>query len=135
MNDLKLYRVAEQYLIKAEAQARLGQLAEAALTIDALRDARFGSDQPAPNYSSVLEAITDILSERRKELAYEGHRFIDLRRTRDLTGLGIVRNEADCGGPTPCELLPSDFRFTLPIPQAEIDVNPNIEQNPGYDTN
>lgn len=135
LNDLKLYRVAEQYLIKAEAQARLGQLAEAALTIDALRDARFGSDQPAPNYSSVLEAITDILSERRKELAYEGHRFIDLRRTRDLTGLGIVRNEADCGGPTPCELLPSDFRFTLPIPQAEIDVNPNIEQNPGYDTN
>ena len=135
LNDLKLYRVAEQYLIKAEAQAQLGLLAEASLTIDALRDARFGSDQPAIVYSSLLEAITDILSERRKELAYEGHRYIDLRRTRSITNLGIVRNDADCGGPTPCVLLPTDFKFTLPIPQAEIDVNPNMEQNPGYDTN
>ncbi|MEP2935383.1 MAG: RagB/SusD family nutrient uptake outer membrane protein [Gilvibacter sp.] len=135
LNDLKLYRIAEQYLIKAEAQAKQGQLAEAALTIDALRDARFGADMPTPVYGSLLEAINDVLAERRIELAYEGHRYIDLRRTRDITGLGIVRNEADCGGPTPCLLLPTDFKFTLPIPQAEIDVNPNMVQNPGYDTN
>lgn len=135
LNDLKLYRVAEQYLIKAEALAKQGQLAEAANTIDALRDARFGADMPTPVYGSLDEAINDVLAERRIELAYEGHRYIDLRRTRALTGLGIVRNEADCGGPTPCVLLPTDFKFTLPIPQAEIDVNPNMIQNPGYETN
>ena len=132
LNDIKMYRVAEQYLIKAEAQAKMGDLNGAALTIDVLRDVRYGTDLPTPNYTSLQEAINAILDERRVELAYEGHRFIDLRRTRGITGVGIVRDNADCGGPTPCELAPTDFRFTLPIPQGEIDVNPNVTQNPGY---
>lgn len=133
LNDVKMYRVSEQYLIKAEAQARMNDLDGAAATIDILRDARYGDDQPTPSYASLEEAIDDILFERRLELAYEGHRYIDIKRTRDITNQGIIRNSNDCGGGTPCELEADDFRFTLPIPQAEVDVNPNIIQNPGYE--
>ena len=133
LNDIKMYRVSEQYLIKAEAQARMDDFDGAAATIDMLRDARYGSDQPTPSYASLEEAIDDILFERRLELAYEGHRYIDIKRTRDITNEGIIRNSNDCGGGTPCELEVDDFRFTLPIPQAEVDVNANIIQNPGYE--
>ena len=133
LNDIKMYRVSEQYLIRAEAQARSGDLTGAAMTIDILRDARYGSDQPAPSYGSLQDAMTDILLERRLELAYEGHRYIDIKRTRDITNQGIVRDPSDCGGGTPCELMVDDFRFTLPIPQAEININSNTVQNPGYD--
>lgn len=135
LNDIKMYRIAEQYLIKAEAQAKLGALDQAAGTIDILRDARYGTDQPTPSYGTLEEAIEDILLERRIELAYEGHRYIDIRRLRTITGEGIVRNDADCGGATPCLLPASSFKFTLPIPQGEIDVNPNVTQNPGYNGN
>lgn len=135
LNDIKMYRVSEQYFILAEAQAKTGDLLGAAATLDILRDARYGSDQPAPTFNTLAEAINAILTERRLELAYEGHRFLDIKRTRDITGNGVIRNEMDCGGATPCALLPDDFRFTLPIPQGEIDVNPNIIQNDGYDTN
>ena len=132
LNDIKMYRISEQYLILAEAQARAGQLSQAAATIDILRDARYGNDQVAPVYGTLLDAINDILTERRIELAYEGHRFIDIRRNRAITNTGVVRDMADCGGPTPCVLVVNDFRFTLPIPQAEIDINPNVVQNDGY---
>ncbi len=133
LNDIKVFRVSEQYLIRAEVQARNGDLTGAATTIDQIRDARYGADQPTPAYANLEEAITDILFERRKELAFEAHRYIDLRRTRDITNQGIVRSESlgDCGGVTPCNLPVTDPRFTMPIPAAEIAANP-IEQNPGY---
>lgn len=135
LNDIKMYRVSEQYFINAEALARMGDLEGAAERIDELRDARFNMNQVAPDYGNLQEAIVNILEERRIELAYEGHRFIDIKRTRDITNEGVIRDMADCGGATPCELPVDDFRFTLPIPQGEIDVNPNVEQNPGYATN
>jgi hypothetical protein len=131
LNDLKVFRVSEMYLIKAEAQARTGDLPGAALTIKELRDARFDLDTTLDSYASELGAVQAILDERRVELAFEGHRYLDLRRTRDLTGEGIVRDSRDCPSGN-CELSPSDFRFNLPIPLAELNANENMEQNPGY---
>ena len=131
LNDLKVFRVSEMHLIKAEAQARSGQLGDAAATLKAIRDARFGTDTPVDSYANATEAVLAILDERRIELAYEGHRYLDLRRTRSITGTGIVRDSRDC--PTgACELLPDDFRFNLPIPLAELNANDNMVQNPGY---
>lgn len=132
LNDVKVYRVSEQYLIRAEAEARSGDLIAAAQTLRQLRNVRFGFATALDVYANLEEAIQAILQERRLELAYEGHRYIDLRRTRDITNQGIVRDPADCGGATPCELPVNDHRFTLPIPQGEMNGNANMEQNPGY---
>lgn len=133
LNDLKVFRVSEMHLIKAEAQARgaSADLAGAAATLKEVRDARFGVSTTADTYANVTEAVLAILAERRIELAYEGHRYLDIRRTRNLTGVGIVRDAIDCPDGN-CTLLPDDFRFNLPIPLAELNANDNMVQNPGY---
>jgi hypothetical protein len=132
-NQEKVMRVSEMYLVKAEAQARLSQFVPAATTMKALRDARLGATV-LQSYANMNEAATAMLAERKIELAYEGHRYVDVKRLRDATNIGIVRNSLDCGGSAPCTLAPSDFKFTLPIPVAEIGTNPVIaaQQNPGY---
>jgi hypothetical protein len=133
LNDVKVFRVSEMYLINAEAKALLSNdFAGAAAMVQAVRDARFNITGAAPNYTTTLEAMTDILAERRIELAFEGHRFLDLKRTRSITNLGIVRDALDCGGATPCTLPVNDDRFTLPIPDDELNGNNNMTQNPGY---
>ncbi len=75
-------------------------------------------------------AITRILSERRLELAYEGHRWYDLRRH----NLGIERIDEDVVLVPNAKVLPStDHRFIyMPIPQDEIFANDNMEQNLGF---
>jgi hypothetical protein len=132
LNDVKVFRVSEMYLINAEAKALTGDRNGAALMIKTLRDARFGSGTTLPVYTSDVTAVTDILAERRLELAYEGHRYLDLKRTRSITNKGIERDGLDCGGATPCNLAVNDYRFTLPIPQVETNANGNIVQNQGY---
>ncbi|QEE48118.1 RagB/SusD family nutrient uptake outer membrane protein [Flavobacterium alkalisoli] len=129
INDFKVFRSSEMQLIKAECEARGGNLTAAANSIKALRDKRYINDAPAPVYANLDAALTDILLERRLELAFEGHRYLDLKRL----NRGISRNGTDCASfSAPCELNPGDYRFTLPIPNTEISANPTIEQNPGY---
>lgn len=133
MNDLKIFRASEMMLIRAEAAAEAGNLANAAGFIDQLTDARFGIDGTAPTYASQQEAFTDILNERRMELAYEGHRWVDLKRLGQKAGIpGIIRDPADCEVNGACALPIDDYRFTGPIPLVELDANPNIQQNQSY---
>lgn len=130
LSDVKVFRVSEMYLIKAEAELRSNDITASQSTLKALRDVRFDSATPAPSYTNLNDGIDFILDERRVELAFEGHRFLDLKRT----GKDLIRNAMDCSGlDNACQLLSSDRRFTLPIPAAEINANPNIlPQNPGY---
>ena len=75
--------------------------------------------------------LDNILEERYRELAFEGHRFLDLKRT----GNDVVRDDSDCSflaANNACTLQNSNYLFTLPIPQSEIFVNPSLIQNPGY---
>ncbi|WP_430412018.1 RagB/SusD family nutrient uptake outer membrane protein [Kordia sp.] len=137
LNDIKVFRSAEMLLINAEAKARTSDFPGAAIMIQTLRSARTGTTATLPSYANINEAINDILFERRIELAFEGHRFLDLKRTRDITGSGIVRSQAlnDCGGTSGtsnCDLAANDHRFTLPVPAAELDGNANMTQTPGY---
>lgn len=132
MNDLKIFRSSEMVLIRAEAAADAGDFAGAAGFIDQIRDARFGSDQAAPSYSTEAEAFTGILNERRIEMAYEGHRWVDLKRLGSRANQGINRDAGDCAVNGACTLATSDFRFTLPIPLLELDANDVIQQNDGY---
>ena len=101
----------------AEAHARQNELEDAVDAYNQVRE-RAGLDPhvlgvDVTTQDDVIEAI---LQERRVELALEGDRWTDLIRTGDAVALlGI-----------------DPFQQLFPIPQSELDVAPNLEQNPGY---
>ncbi|WP_053992101.1 RagB/SusD family nutrient uptake outer membrane protein [Mangrovimonas sp. TPBH4] len=131
LNDIKLFRTGEQYLIRAEAYARTGSLDLAAQDVETLRNTRVvpGGSMGVVSYSSESNALNDILGERRFELAYEGHRFFDLKRF----GLGVNRGADDCAeAADPCSMDAGDYRLALPIPSDEIFANDVIQQNAQY---
>jgi hypothetical protein len=115
-DNVVVLRLAEMYLIRAEANARLNaDPAVVRADIDIVRDRAELAPLPA-TVDTQAELLDAILRERRFELAYEGLRFFDLRRHGvAMTVLGI-----------PAE------RLLFPIPQGERDVNPNLTQNTGY---
>lgn len=125
--DVKLMRVAEMYLIRAEARAELNDLAGAASDINTLRNARIAGNTPV-TFADKATAITFILNERFRELAYEGFRYFDLKRR----ALGVSRLASDVTSSSWLTLANSDYRMVLPIPSSEVRTNPNQAQNPGY---
>ena len=135
-NDLKIFRNSEMVLILAECEVASSNLTAAAILVRSIRTARtFAAPAPAlPVYATAQAAWADILLERRKELAFEGHRYLDIKRLAALAGnQGITRDNTDDDIPNQPLTLPlSDYRFTLPIPQLEIAGNVGIQQNPGY---
>ena len=134
MNDLKIFRSSEMYLIRAEAAVAQGNLGQAASLIKEIRDARFGTDTALPSYGSATQAYAAILDERRVELAFEGHRYLDLKRLGSRANQGVVKDAIDCAFNGACTLSPDDYRFTLPLPIVEFNANPGLreQQNPGY---
>lgn len=133
MNDIKVLRVVEQYLINAEAKVANGDIPGAMDIIDQIRDARYGSDQTSPSASNATEAYGIILDERRVELAFEGHRYLDLGRLGARGNRNIEKDPLDCeqyGGCVPPDI--NSFKWRFPIPQVELDANNAISQNPGY---
>ncbi|SKA43098.1 SusD family protein [Chitinophaga eiseniae] len=123
--SIKVMRLAELYLIRAEALGRLGREGDArqALNSIVLR-ANPGTAPVTASGKALLDAIA---LERRKELAFEGHRLFDLART----GTPFVKFLAS--DRTISVALPGP-KIILPIPQRELDANPNIrhQQNEGY---
>lgn len=133
-NDIKVFRLSEMYLILAEVAVSEGDLNTAANYVKQIRDARnYLGETPSLSYSSTQEALADILKERRVELAFEGHRYIDLKRLAAKAGVRMDRNSTDeiIEGATN-GLDNGDYKYTLPIPLSEISGNPNIQQNKGY---
>ena len=124
--DLKHARIAETYLIRAEAYARLGNLTNGSADLNAIRTARMAAYTPQ-TYTTAAALLDEILLERYKELCFEGFRYWDLRRF----GQGVTRDaqDAEAGWQT---LDANSFRFVLPIPQAALLANPNTVQNQGY---
>ena len=122
-SDTKVIRMSEMYLIAAEASYPSN-------TADALKyvnevTSRRGATAIASSGSALLEAI---ITERRKELAFEGERYLDMQRLQR----NIVRSKN-----YPAAALSIDFtnyRRIMPIPQGELDANPSIksQQNPGW---
>jgi hypothetical protein len=115
--DFHVIRFAEVLLIKAEAEAQLNNLSAAVDAVDSIRvRAGLTPDTLGVQLNTQQDVLTEIALQRRLELAFEGDRFPDLVRTGQAqTVLGIPA-----------------FRELFPIPQSEIDVAPNITQNPGY---
>lgn len=126
--DLKVFRTAEMYLIRAEANAEKGLLISAAEDLNTLRAVRINGYVPQV-FLTKEALINAILEERFKELAFEGHRIHDLRRK----GLAVTRLAEDAVNAQGAVLLqPTDKQYYFPIPDEEILANENIEQNPGY---
>ena len=134
----KIFRIAEMYLIRAEALARGGAPSGTASDpwndIHVLRGARSTAYQPNQYGENILDAV---LNERVRELIGEGFRIQDLERFQR----NIVRSAAQVRDaiyfPSTYESFErsyTDSRIIFPIPQAEIDANPNLagQQNPGY---
>ena len=77
---------------------------------------------------SNISSVSDVLDERRRELAFEGHRLFDLTRN----ALDINRKENSGLASAPSDIAASSNEVILPIPQREIDANPQMVQNNGY---
>lgn len=133
-NDIKIMRISEMYLIKAEAKAQSNP-SEAASIVNQLREKRIFENFSPINYSSPQQAYAGILKERRIEFAYEGYRFLDLKRLAAKANVGIDRDPADYAqyqGGNPANLPLSSHKWALPVPETELNANTSIQQNPGY---
>ncbi|MDC8106340.1 RagB/SusD family nutrient uptake outer membrane protein [Chryseobacterium sp. PTM-20240506] len=133
-NDIPIFRLSEMYFILAECAVEEGSFTTAATLIKNVRDARnYLGPVDLPVYSSKQQAYVDILLERRKELYLEGHRYLDLKRLGAIAGVAIDRDPTDDVKTIPVTIPINDYRMrSLPIPRAELQGNPTIQQNPGY---
>lgn len=130
VSDEKVFRTGEMYLIRGEARAQLGKISgpnSAESDINDLRTARINGYTNI-TFSSKGEAIEAITTERFKELAFEGHRFWDLKRLK----LPVTRIASEAPTPAAVSLPAGNFRFLLPIPDAEMKANKLMVQNPDY---
>jgi hypothetical protein len=117
-------RYADVLLWEAEALAELGRTSEALVPLETVRArARAQATDPANTLPAITttdqqELINLIRHERLVELGFEMHRFFDLVRW------GIAADVVDG--------FVSGKNEVFPIPQTELDLNPNLTQNPGY---
>ena len=116
-NNYAYLRLAEMYLIKAEAFHRLGRTEDAVAQINLVRERVFDPDGPIDS-SGDFDA--KILQERLFELMWEATRRQDLIRFGKFTDPWEFKSVQD------------PFRILGPVPQVQIDANPNLTQNPGY---
>lgn len=131
-NDLKVFRLSEMYFILAECETAANNFTGAATLIQQVRAKRNASGAAAlPVYASAASAYADILKERRVDLALEGHRYIDLKRLATVAGVTMNRNQTD-DVVTVTNLPNNSYKYTLPIPAQEINLNSEVQQNPGY---
>lgn len=116
-------RLSELYLIRAEANTRLGN------TQTALEDLNVIYTRAGNNALNILDSedlLNEIFNERRRELCFERHLIFDYGRFHK----DIDRSE-DCLA-SPCELSYPSYYYILPIPNRDIVLNSNLEQNEGY---
>ena len=122
-NNITIFRLAEQYLIRAEARAQQGRIVGtngAQADINVLRQR---AKAPNASLTTQADALLTIEKERVYELSFEGHRWYDLKRT------GRLQTVMSAFSPNWNE------KFELwPIPQSEIQRNDALKgaQNPGY---
>jgi hypothetical protein len=120
-------RLAEQYLIRAEARANQDKLSEAIADLNVIRN-RAGLGNYTGSATDPAAVLGAILHERQVELFTEwGHRWFDLIRT------GTVNSVMSVVTPLKGGTWNADGHQTLyPIPQPELGKDNNLTQNPGY---
>jgi hypothetical protein len=109
--NVKVIRLAEMYLIRAESNLRVGGLVGGNTPLQDLSIIRSRA-----GLTTTSATLADILQERVRELAFEGFFLHDAKRTQ--TNIGNIAWNANA--------------LVFPIPQRETDANKNLIQNPGY---
>lgn len=119
-------RLADILLLKAEALNESGDVSGAAAIVNQIRE-RVNLNPTTANSQATMRLAIE--KERRLELAYEGVRWYDLKRT----GRAIEVMSATIGADgNPIGYALTTERLLWPIPQAELDKNANLTQNAGY---
>ncbi len=119
-DNIPVIRYSEVLLIRAEAYAMSGNSAAAITDLNRIRT-RSGATPIASTVTG--QGLVDlILTERRLELVLEGHRFFDLKRK------GLTITKASLSAVVPY----TDFRILAPLPNAQVQLNSKLKQNPGY---
>lgn len=122
-NNVVVFRLAEMFLIRAEARANLNNVSGLNSAQSDLNELRKRANAPLVSVLSQAQTLLTIEEERRMELAFEGHRWYDLVRTGRVTAVMTA--------------FSPNWKSTYelwPIPQTEIQNNPSLagQQNPGY---
>jgi hypothetical protein len=119
-------RLADIILLKAEALNEQGDVSGAAALVNQVRSRVNLPNTTASDQASMRLAIE---KERRLELAFEGHRWFDLKRTG--RAIEVINNAVDETGQKLGYNL-TENRLLWPIPQSELDRNTSLTQNQGY---
>jgi len=119
-------RLADIILLKAEAMNELGDVAGAAELVNQIRSRVSLANTTATTQDAMRLAIE---KERRLELAFEGHRWFDLKRTG--RAIDVINNAIGPDGTSYGYNLTQNG-LVWPIPQSELDKNTSLTQNPGY---
>lgn len=129
--DFYVIRYADILLMRAEAMAETGDIASATALVNQVRArVNMPSVESVEGAVGQQEMIDIVRHERRVELALEGLRFMDLKRWGTIEE-AFARAIADPVGPYNPQYLGKRSEV-FPIPQGEIDVNPNLVQHPAY---
>lgn len=116
-----VFRLAEMYLVRAEARAQLNNLSGAQADINVIR---MRAGLPNTTASTQKDVLAAVAQERRVELFTEmGNRFFDLKRTGALDATMLALKGSTVW---------TSFRQFWPIPITEITYDPNLVQTPGY---
>src|SRR5262249_25663772 len=121
-NDFALFRLGEIYLIKAEAELATSNAAAALVLVNQLRN----RTAPVAAPLAVVD-LPALLNEPLVELVGEGKRRQDLIRFGGYTG-----RDDGASGIAGGKVSQGDFHVLMPIPQTQLDANPQLTQNPGY---
>lgn len=131
-NAPKVFRIAEMYLIAAEAADNIPNEPNALVALNALKVAR----GILPVASTGAQLAQDIKDERTRELAFEGTRLEDLERWHLPLTRQTPQNAAMLTGPAATFYSltePADFqKFVWGIPTNDMNINHNLVQNPGW---
>ncbi|MGN6342054.1 MAG: RagB/SusD family nutrient uptake outer membrane protein [Ginsengibacter sp.] len=125
-NDFYAIRLADILLLRAEAYNNKGDITDAASLVNQVRKR---VDLPNTTAATQADMAQAIATERRLELAFEGHRRFDLIRT----GKAIeVMNAQKDGAGNNLNYNVQPYQLVYPVPQQQLDLNPKLVQNPGY---
>ena len=125
--DFPIFRLADAYLMRAEANFHLGDRSSAIADINVIRERAYGDASGNITDADLSEEF--ILDERAREFYYEAQRRTDLVRFGQFTD-GTYHWQWKGG--TFEGAATSNHLDIFPIPGDEVSANPNIEQNPGY---
>ena len=127
LDNIMILRLAEIYLNRAEALANMDNLPDAIADLNVIRN-RAGIGVINPEPTTKADLIKAIMKERKLEFAFEGHRYFDLMRSGTI--MQELQNIPRRNGPNVG--LTEIGRALFPIPNFEIDANPNLLQNEAY---